>query len=168
MIAVKQPGFFTCLLCISVLFLALRYFVVSVHACVLSCVRFSVTPWTIGLQAPLSLEFFRQEFWSGLAFPPPGDLSSILLTQVSNLRLLHCLHWQAGSLSLCLLRSPNCFLLNFFKRPKRKKKKLNYIYTDSINGYEHFKKSFRSSKKMICLYFSYPYFHINFKKKYIY
>ena len=33
-----------------------------------------MTPWTIALQAPLSIAFFRQEFWSGLLFHPPGDL----------------------------------------------------------------------------------------------
>ena len=33
-----------------------------------------VTPWTIACQAPLSMEFFRQEYWSGLPFPPPGNL----------------------------------------------------------------------------------------------
>ena len=32
-----------------------------------------VTPWTVALQAPLSVEFSRQEYWSGLPFPPPGD-----------------------------------------------------------------------------------------------
>ena len=42
--------------------------------CVLSHVRFSVTPWTIAHQAPLSMQSFRQEYWSGLPFPPPGDL----------------------------------------------------------------------------------------------
>ena len=31
-------------------------------------------PWTVALQAPLSMEFSRQEYWSGLAFPSPGDL----------------------------------------------------------------------------------------------
>ena len=31
-------------------------------------------PWTIAHQAPLSMEFFRQESWSGLPFPSPGDL----------------------------------------------------------------------------------------------
>ena len=30
--------------------------------------------WTVGRQAPLSMEFFRQEYWSGLPFPFPGDL----------------------------------------------------------------------------------------------
>ena len=33
-----------------------------------------VTPWTITHQAPLSMRFSRQEYWSGLPFPPPGDL----------------------------------------------------------------------------------------------
>ena len=34
----------------------------------------SVTPWTIPCQAPLSLEFSRQEYWSGNPFPSPGGL----------------------------------------------------------------------------------------------
>ena len=34
----------------------------------------SVTPWTVVLQAPLSIGFSRQEYWSGLSFPLPGDL----------------------------------------------------------------------------------------------
>ena len=33
-----------------------------------------MTPWTAGSQAPLSMEFSRQEYWSGLLFPSPGDL----------------------------------------------------------------------------------------------
>ena len=33
-----------------------------------------VTTWTIALQAPLSMGFPRQEYWSGLSFPSPGDL----------------------------------------------------------------------------------------------
>ena len=33
-----------------------------------------VTPWTIARQVPLSMEFSRQEYWSGLPFPSPGDL----------------------------------------------------------------------------------------------
>ena len=32
------------------------------------------TPWTVAYQAPLSMEFSRQEYWSGLPFPSPGDL----------------------------------------------------------------------------------------------
>ena len=33
-----------------------------------------VTPRTVACQAPLSMEFFRQEYWSGLPFPLPGNL----------------------------------------------------------------------------------------------
>ena len=34
----------------------------------------SVSPWTVACQAPLSLGFPRQEYWSGLPFPLPGNL----------------------------------------------------------------------------------------------
>ena len=37
------------------------------------CLTF-VTPWTVARQAPLSMGFSRQEYWSGLSFPSPGDL----------------------------------------------------------------------------------------------
>ena len=40
----------------------------------LSLVQFFETPWTVAHQTPLSPEFFRQEYWSSLPFPPPGDL----------------------------------------------------------------------------------------------
>ena len=45
-----------------------------------------VTPWTAARQAPLSMGFSRQEYWSALPFPSPEDL----LTQGSNPGLLHC------------------------------------------------------------------------------
>ena len=35
------------------------------------------TPWTVAHQAPLSMEFSRQEYWSGLPFPSPGDLPDL-------------------------------------------------------------------------------------------
>ena len=35
-----------------------------------------VTPWTVACRAPLSVGFSRQEYWSGLPFPSPGDLRS--------------------------------------------------------------------------------------------
>ena len=40
----------------------------------LSRVRLFVTPGTVAYQAPLSMEFSREEYWSGLPFPSPGDL----------------------------------------------------------------------------------------------
>ena len=42
--------------------------------CSLSCVRLFATPWTVARQAPLSMGFFRQEYWSGLPFLSPGFL----------------------------------------------------------------------------------------------
>jgi len=56
----------TCYLCLSV--------------CVCVCVYFTqyvwlfVIPWTVAHWAPLSMRFPRQEYWSGLPCPPPGDL----------------------------------------------------------------------------------------------
>ena len=40
----------------------------------LSRVRLVATPWTVAYQAPLSMGFSRQEYWSALPFPSPGDL----------------------------------------------------------------------------------------------
>ena len=50
-----------------------------------SC-RILATSWTVACQAPLSMEFPRQNYWGGLPFPSPGDLPD----QRSNLCLLHC------------------------------------------------------------------------------
>ena len=58
----------------------------------------SATPWTVAPQAPLSMGFPRQEYWSGL----PSS-RGIFPTQGSNLHLLYLPHWQAGSLPLCHL-----------------------------------------------------------------
>ena len=44
------------------------------HTQLLSSVQLFVTHWTVGNQVPLSMEFPRQEFWSRLPFPSPGDL----------------------------------------------------------------------------------------------
>ena len=40
-----------------------------------SVVSDSAIPWTVARQAPLSMEFSRQEYWSGLPFPPPEESS---------------------------------------------------------------------------------------------
>ena len=40
----------------------------------LSQVRLFLTLWTVARQAPLSMDFSRQEYWSGLPFPSPGNL----------------------------------------------------------------------------------------------
>ena len=43
----------------------------------LSHVQFFVTPWTVAYEVPPSMEFPRQEYWSGLPFPSPGDLPDL-------------------------------------------------------------------------------------------
>ena len=43
----------------------------------LSRVQLFATPWTVAQEAPLSVELCRQEYWSWLPFPPPGDLSEL-------------------------------------------------------------------------------------------
>ena len=82
----------------------------DMSTCVLSCfsrIQLFVTPWTIARQTPLSMGFSRQEYWSGLPFPPTGDLPHPgmepaaplpLALQVNSLLLSHqgipltCLH----------------------------------------------------------------------------
>ena len=48
----------------------------GVRAWSLSHVWLFAAAWTIAHQAPLSMEFSRQEYWNGLSFPTPGDLSN--------------------------------------------------------------------------------------------
>ena len=66
-----------------------------VHACVCHLQLFA-SPGTIACQAPLSMAFSRQEYWSGLPFPPPGDLPDAGI----KLHLLYLGHWQVDSLPL--------------------------------------------------------------------
>ena len=69
----------------------------------LSCVRLFATPWIVAHQAPLLIGFPRQEYWSELPLPSPGDLSNPGL-----------LHWQGDSLLLSPQGSPeidNCIVV---------------------------------------------------------
>ena len=50
---------------------------------VFSRVGLCVTPWTVARQAPLSMGFSRQEYWSGLLCPPPEDLPDPGIKSVS-------------------------------------------------------------------------------------
>ena len=75
--------------------------------CVLSCSVLSdyETPESIELQASLSMGFPREEYWSRLPFPPPGDLPDPGIEPKSFVS--HC-HWQAGSLPLAPPGEPLC------------------------------------------------------------
>ena len=77
---------------------------------VLSSVRLIATPGTVACQAPLSMEFCRQEYWSGWLLPSPGDLpnsrmhpgllySWLILYQLSQHGSLRILEWVAYPLS---------------------------------------------------------------------
>ena len=61
------------------------------------------TPWTVAHQAPLSIRFCKQEHWSGLLFPSPGDLPNPGTDPRSPVALI----WQIDSLPLNHLGSPN-------------------------------------------------------------
>ena len=59
-----------------VIIFSLRDICQHMHVCVcesLSHAQLYVTPWTVAHQAPLFMGFFKQEYWSGLPCPPPGD-----------------------------------------------------------------------------------------------
>ena len=49
----------------------------------LSRIRLFVAPWIVTSQAPLPMEFPRQEYWSGLPFPPVGDLPNTRIKPAS-------------------------------------------------------------------------------------
>ena len=72
------------------------------HAQLLNRVRFYATPHNVAHQAPPSMGFFRQEYWGGLPFPPPGDLPDPGIEPQS----LVCPALQADSLTLCHVESP--------------------------------------------------------------
>ena len=73
----------------------------------LSRVWLFATSWTIACQAPLSVEFSRQEYWSGLLFPPPGHLTHLGGTHVSSIScigkwILYCWAiWEAPPTEYC-------------------------------------------------------------------
>ena len=77
----------------------------ALYAHLLSHVQLFATPWTVACQALRSMGFSRQEYWSGLPFPPPGDLPNPGIEPESPAL-------QAGSLPPCHL-GRICFLTIF-------------------------------------------------------
>ena len=80
-------------LCSSSMFLGISF--LALGTCVLGHVWLFATLWTVAHQF-MSMEFSRQEYWSGWPFPTPGDLPD-----------LGHLHWQADSLLLSHQRRPS-------------------------------------------------------------
>ena len=114
------PPFLAQQLCLTniISFLSTCHTLPSVIGCCLvtqSCLTL-VSPRTAALQAPLSMRFPRQEYWSGLPFPFPRGLPNVEIKP-------HLLHWQADSLPLSHPRSPLSFRaihLNYFISSLRK------------------------------------------------
>ena len=75
-----------------------------------SCAWLFGTPWTIARQAPLSMEFLRQEYWGGCQLL----LQGVFPNQGSNPWLLHLLHWQVDSLSLSHMGSLSNYKLKWY------------------------------------------------------
>ena len=67
----------------------------------LSHVQLFAIPWTVAHQTPLCMEFPRQEYWSGLPFPSPGDLPKLgiepdcYVSCIGRQTLYHCTTWEA-------------------------------------------------------------------------
>ena len=69
-------------------------YMLLMSAYMLSCVWLFLMPRTVVHQAPLSMEFSRQEHWSGLSFPPPGDLPDPRIgCSLKNWALFHVWYW---------------------------------------------------------------------------
>ena len=62
----------------------------------ISCVHLFVTPWATACQFPLSMELYREEYWSGLPFPSPGHLPNpgIKSGLLHCRQILYCLSYQ--------------------------------------------------------------------------
>ena len=114
----------------------------------LSHVRLFVTPWTAARQAPLSLGFSRQEYWSGLPCPPPGDLPNpgieprspalqvdSLPTELPGKPIIHNKTRKSSQENACLrlyqeLQSWNSLIQSTVFR----KKHLNFAFTVHLGG----------------------------------
>ena len=97
----------------------------------LRCVRLFATPWTIAYQAPPSMGFSRQEYWSGLPFPSPRDLPNPGIEPRSLLsrQTLYCLSHQGNpdyiSSKFCL--KTEWFVFFFFSSPSLSIHILSYV-----------------------------------------
>ena len=75
--------------------------------CFVAQSRLTASPWTVAHQAPLAMEFSRQEYWSGMLFPSPGDLptsgikpTSLVSPALSSRFLTASATWEAPMMNL--------------------------------------------------------------------
>ena len=90
-----------------------------------SCVWLFVTPWTVALQAPLSMGFLRQENWSGVPFSSPKDIP----IEELNPHLYSLLHWQADG----FLTSSTTWVINHQLFPQSVKSALGLLQNLGMN-----------------------------------
>ena len=101
----------------------------SVHACMpnhFSRVWLFVTPWTVACWVPLSMGFSRQEYWSGLLLPSPGDFPDLGIEPMSPAAPA----LQADSLPLSYQGSPMSSIVRFWIMSSDSV--LLYFFTESI------------------------------------
>ena len=103
--------------------------------------RVCLSSWTVACQVPVSMEFSREDYWSGL----PLLFQGICPTRESNLCLLHLPYWQANSLPLLHLGSWSIFLLNCHLA-------IFNILKTKINILSYSTLRRRSSSKMLWMY----------------
>ena len=77
----------------------------------LSRVRLFATPWTVAYQAPPSMEFSKQEYWSGLPFPSPEDLPDPGIEPRSPMLQADALPFEPPGKLLYLMILPQIFIL---------------------------------------------------------
>ena len=94
---------------------SLKYILIKQCVCEsLSRVQLSVTPKTIAHQTPLSMEFLRQEYWSGFSFPSPGDLPDPEIEPPALQTDLYCLsHYEAVKKYECYCIKHLCYGLRY-------------------------------------------------------
>ena len=99
--------------------------------CVLSHVWLFVTLWTVTHQSSLSVGFSKHKYWSGLSFPPPGDIPNPGI----EINLLCLLHWQGDYLPVrhqgSLAESKNKKQMNLFTKQKQ-----NHRHRHQACGYQ--------------------------------
>ena len=105
----------------------------------LSCVQLFAIPWTVAYQAPPSMEFSRQEYWSGFPFPSPGDLPDLGIEPRSPALQTHFTVWATReALHVYKQQAKEAFhsggrmvavqLVKLGSIPGEKKKRISYIY----------------------------------------
>ena len=115
---------------------------------VLSHIWLFVTPWTTACQAPLSMGFSRQEYWSGLSFPPPGDLPNTGTEAESpEWSLYHCITWEAVGGHYPTLR---IYTATLFKINPAGKGLSPFYSNVTYTLHQRDQRSFQSSNETVC------------------